>query len=57
MLVDSSRYGEMLRMRRKLPNYIDILEEGQLVIEQIADEEKERKEAEKEEKKAKKERR
>ena len=55
--MDSSRYGEMLRMRRKLPNYIDILEEGQLVIEQIADEEKERKEAEKEEKKAKKERR
>ena len=57
LIVDTSRYGEMIRMRKKLPNYIDILETGQLVIEQIAEDEKERKEAEKEEKRAKKERR
>ena len=49
--VDTTRYGELIRMRRKYPEYVDAIETGTLVIEQIADEEKERKENEKKAKK------
>jgi hypothetical protein len=45
--VDNSRYGELFQMRRKYPNYQDMLEAADLAIKQIADEEKEKKEAEK----------
>ena len=44
--VDSSRYGEFIRMRRKFPNYGDIVETSVMVIEQIIEEEKQRKEEE-----------
>ena len=58
LLVDNSRYGELIRMRRKYPSYVDIIETATMVIEQIAEEEKQRKEEEKlrkaEEKAAKK---
>lgn len=45
--VDNSRYGELFQMRRKYPNYVDMLEAGDLAIKQIADEEKQKKEEEK----------
>ena len=41
---------EMFRMRRKYDNYVDVMETAYLVIQQIEDEEKERKEAEKQRK-------
>lgn len=41
---------EMFRMRRKYENYVDVMETAYLVIQQIEDEEKERKEAEKQRK-------
>ena len=47
LLVDNSRYGELIRMRRKYPSYVDIIETATMVIEQIAEEEKQRKEEEK----------
>jgi hypothetical protein len=53
IIIDNSRYGELVRMRKKYPEYIDIIEESQLVIEGISIEEKEFKEAEKEAKKNK----
>jgi hypothetical protein len=37
-------------MRRKYDNYVDVMETAYLVIQQIEDEEKERKEAEKQRK-------
>lgn len=52
--VDNSQYGELIRMRRKYPDYPDIIENSVLLIEQIAEEDKERKAAEKEIKKNKK---
>ena len=45
--VDSDVAREIFRMRRKYPNYVDILETSYLVIEQIEDEERRRKEEEK----------
>lgn len=45
---------EIFRMRRKYPNYVDIAEESYIVIEQIEDEERQRKEAAKLAKKDKK---
>ena len=48
IVLDNSRYGEILRMRQKYKNYVDLVEAAELCIEQIADEERERKEAEKE---------
>lgn len=45
--VDSDIAKEIFRMRRKYPNYVDIVEASYLVIEQIENEEKERKEEEK----------
>lgn len=54
LMVDSSKYGEFLRMRRKYADYGDILEASVLVIDQIAEEEKERKEEERAAKAAKK---
>ena len=44
--VDTSRYGEFVRMRRKYANYGDIIETATTVIEEIAEEEKQRKEEE-----------
>ena len=45
--VDGSRYGELFRMRRKYPHYVDIAEAAEIVIQQIEEEEKQRKEEEK----------
>lgn len=47
LTVDNSRYGEFIRMRRKYANYGDIIETATMLIEQIAEEEKQRKEEEK----------
>lgn len=47
LIVDNSRYGEFIRMRRKYENYGDIIEVSTMVIEEIAEEEKRRKEEEK----------
>ena len=44
--VDGDFAKEIFRMRRKYPNYTDIAEESYIVIEQIEDEEKARKEQE-----------
>ena len=49
--IDKSQYGEVLRMRQKFPNYVDVIEISQAAIEQIAEEEKQRKQAEREAKK------
>lgn len=48
--IDNSRYGEALRMRRKYDNYIDVIETSVLVIDEIQEEERQRKEEEKERK-------
>jgi hypothetical protein len=56
IVIDNSRYGEFIRMRRKYPNYGDIVETSVMVIQQIAEEEKQRKEEEKARKKENKER-
>ena len=50
--VESDIAKELLRMRRKYENYVDIMEASYLVINQIEEEEKERKEAEKAQKAA-----
>ena len=50
--IDNSPIGEVIRMSKKYPNYIQDLETVQLTIEQILEEEKERKAAEREAKKA-----
>lgn len=50
--IDNSPFGEVIRMSKKYPNYIQDLETVQLTIEQIIEEEKERKAAEREAKKA-----
>lgn len=47
LLIDNTKYGEFIRMRRKYVDYGDIIETSTLVIEQIAEEEKQRKEEEK----------
>ena len=52
--IDNSPFGEVIRMSKKYPQYVQDLETAQLTIEQIQDEEKERKLAEKEAKKASK---
>ena len=52
--IDNSPFGEVIRMSKKYPNYIQDLETVQLTIEQIVEEEKERKAAEREAKKASK---
>ena len=54
MLVETDIAKEIFRMRRKFPNYVDILEEAYIVINQIEDEEQERKESERLAKKDKK---
>lgn len=51
--IDNSRYGEVIRMRSKYDNYVDFLETGYLTIQQLEDEERERKAMEKETKKNK----
>lgn len=52
--IDNSPFGEVIRMSKKYPNYINDLETVELTIEQLAEELKERKSAEKEAKKASK---
>ena len=46
-MVDKSQYGELIRMRQKYPNYADIIEIAQAAIDQVAEEEKLRKQDEK----------
>ena len=41
--VDNSKFGEVIRMSKKYSNYVELLETSYLVIEQIKEEEKERK--------------
>lgn len=43
LTIDTSPYGEVLRMRNKYPEYLDYIETALLTIEQIAEEEKEAK--------------
>ena len=45
--VDTEFSHELFRMRKKYPNYVDIAETVQIIIEQIEEEEKQRKEEEK----------
>ena len=52
--VESDFAKEILRMRRKYQNYVDVAEESYIVIETIEEEEKQRKEAERLSKKEKK---
>ena len=54
MMVETDIAKEIFRMRRKYPNYVDILEEAYIVINQIEDEEQQKKEAERLAKKDKK---
>ena len=50
LMIDNTSYGEFIRMRRKYPTYGDIIETSVAVMEEIEQEEKQRKEAEKENK-------
>ena len=52
--IDNSPFGEVIRMSKKYPNYINDLETVELTIEQLSEELKECKAAEKEAKKASK---
>lgn len=52
LILDNTRYGEFIRMRRKYPTYGDILEAATIVIDEIQEEEKQKKEEEKERKAA-----
>ena len=52
--IDNSPFGEVIRMSKKYPNYINDLETVELTIEQLAEELKERKAAEREAKKVSK---
>jgi hypothetical protein len=52
--VETDFAKEILRMRHKYPNYVDVAEESLLIIESIEDEERRRKEEEKLAKKEKK---
>lgn len=52
--VDSTRYGELIRMRKKYANYCDTIETSIMMIEELAEEERQRKEEEKLNKKSKK---
>ena len=54
ILIDNGQYSELLRMRRKYPNYVDVVETAQLIMDDIVEEEKRKKEEEREAKKAKK---
>lgn len=54
IIVETDIAKEIFRMRRKYPNYVDILEEAYIVINQIEDEEQQKKEAERLAKKDKK---
>lgn len=52
--IDNSPFGEVIRMSKKYPNYINDLETVELTIEQLAEELKERKASEREAKKTSK---
>lgn len=52
--VETNPFVQIFNMRKKYPNIVDYLEAAYLVIKQLEDEEKERKQAEKEAKKASK---
>lgn len=47
ILVETDFAKEIFRMRKKYPNYVDIAEQSYLIIQQLEDEEKQRKEDEK----------
>ena len=49
--VDNTRFGEVVRMVKKYPDYVELLETSYLVIESIKEEEKEKKAAKKNKKK------
>lgn len=50
VIVENDIAKEIFRMRKKYENYVDVMETAYLIIQQIEDEEKERKEAEKQRK-------
>lgn len=52
--IETNPFVQIFNMRKKYPNIVDYLEAAYLVIKQLEDEEKERKQAEKEAKKASK---
>lgn len=52
--IETNPFVQIFNMRKKYPNIVDYLEASFLVIKQLEDEEKERKQAEKEAKKASK---
>ena len=54
LLVEMDFAKEIIRMRRKYPNYVDVAEESYMIIEQIEEEERRRKEEERLAKKEKK---
>ncbi len=56
VMIDSSKYGELFRMRQKYNTYVDVLEIADSAVAQIAEEEKQRKQEEKEAKAAAKKR-
>ena len=49
--VDNSKFGEVIRMTKKYPDYVNILETSYLIIEAIKEEEKEKKSEKKSKKK------
>jgi len=53
IIIDNSQYGEILRMRKKYDNYVDVVETAQLLIEDLIEEERRRKEEERENKRKK----
>ena len=54
LLVDTNPVNEIIRMRKKYDNYVDIVEAAMIIIDDIIEEEKQRKAEEREAKKNKK---
>ena len=51
LIIDNRRYGELARMKHKFPDYADVLETTLIIMDEIIEEEKARKEEEREAKK------
>ena len=51
LIIDNRRYGELARMKHKFTNYADVLELTLVIMDEIIEEEKARKEEEREAKK------
>ena len=51
LIIDNRRYGELARMKHKFPYYADVLELTLVIMDEIIEEEKARKEEEREAKK------